>query len=432
MKKIITTIALSLAFFGTAKAMVVQRALLRNGTVLNGFIQEVSNGIVVFQTDYASVVVNGGGVTTTDKIVKEARLDSAWVSWAKKMDAFEGTSDNKSLTLSDIDFSDTSAVATDDAQKDFSFFLKQKGRVSNVKIMERGANLKYLELTPNTYTFSWNDVTSITIDRRPKTALSGIDYIYKLSNGQTFEGQKAGETTNTISIYSDNGVMQSFNLTDIVNISVRAINPDQDIFAQSELLDVVGTASKTLHGIIVEQNYASNNNAENYILLQQESGVTQTIKLSEITSTRWEVNPRYAPLTDVLLKEGQVMINRKDFQIVGVSEDDDIMTLDSLCSNNTISFRSGGTPITAEYNVAEGNNVEAFQLVRVTETKVKRNIVYCFSYKDLVNSIYRPKSIKTSINKTTKAEYVLDREGIYALYDAKQHRAIPIIVQSKK
>jgi len=429
MKKFLSIIALSLAFFGTAKAMVVQRALLRNGTVLNGFIQEVSNGIVVFQTDYASVVVNGGGVTTIDKIVKEARLDSAWVNWAKKMDAFEGTSDNKSLTLSDIDFRDTSAVATKDNLKDFNFYLKQKGRVSNVKIMERGANLKYLELTANTYTFSWDDVTSITLDRRPKTALSGIDCIYQLSNGQTFEGQKAGETKNTISLYSANGVMQSFNIEEVVKTSVHAINPDQDIFAQCELLDVVGTASKTLRGIIVEQNYTSHNNAENYILLQQENGVIQSIKLSEITSTRWEVNPRYAPLTDVILKEGQVMINRKEFQIVGVSEDDDIMTLDSLCVKNTISLKSGGTPITVEYHVAESNNVEAFQLVRVTETKVKRNIVYCFSYKDLVNAIYRPKSIKTSINKTTKTEYVLDRKGIYALYDAKHHRAIPIIVQ---
>lgn len=431
MKRIISCVILTLAFFGMAKAIVVHRVLLKNGTVLNGYIHDVSNGIIVFQSDDASIVADIFGLEVSDKIVKADRLDSVWVDWANKMDAFEGSNDDRTLTLSDITFAGNTQADSKDA-KGFAYYLLQKGRVSDVRVLERGAQVKYRELAPNKYSFTWDDVTCVTIDRRSKTALSGIDCVYQLRSGQTFEGQKAGETKNTLSLYMPNGSVRSFNMDDVVKITYRAVNPAQDIFEQSELLDVIGTGTNVYKGIIIEQNYSSSKNSDNYILLQQESGVVQNIKMSQITSTQWEVNPRFAPLTDVILKVGQLMVNRKEFQFVGVIEKDDIMTLDSLCKSNELVVQSNSTPITVEYRVPEGNNVEVYQLVKVTPTTVRKKTAYCFSYKDMVNAIYRPKSVNTSVNHTTKAEYIIDGVGTYALYDTKKHRAVPISVKKKK
>ncbi len=78
-----------------------------------------------------------------------------------------------------------------------------------------------------------------------------------------------------------------------------------------------------------------------------------------------------------------------------------------------------------------GANIEMFQLVKLvfTPAKKKQKASYCFSYKDLVNSVIRANSIETSVNNTTKAEYTVPSVGDYALYDAKNKRAICVIVK---
>ena len=87
--------------------------------------------------------------------------------------------------------------------------------------------------------------------------------------------------------------------------------------------------------------------------------------------------------------------------------------------------------MTVEYYSPLGANVEAYQLVKVNkaEDKKTKNTTYSFSYKDLVNAVYRPKNLETSVNNTTKAEYIVGGQGLYTLYDAKQRKAIPFIIK---
>ena len=143
-----------------------------------------------------------------------------------------------------------------------------------------------------------------------------------------------------------------------------------------------------------------------------------------------EENPKFKMLTDVILKEGEVLVNRKPMKFVNVKEENDVMALDSLQMDNVIiKATDGNTRITVEYRNASAANVEMFQLVKVGKKTVKKKDVYSFSYKDLVNAVVRPREVSTSINKTTKAEYVVTGQGVYALYDARKQRAIPIIVR---
>lgn len=437
MKKILSTIFIALAAIGTANAVVVQKVTLKNGSELNGYIQQQDGGgKMYFRTDNAIVYIKSNNASVYSRKVKIGSLNNAWKEWAEKNDAFTGIGDNRTLELNDVSFkydfttADSIYVAPEDMG--FEDYLKESlKQVSNVKVLEQGVNVKYLELTPNTYVISWNDIESIRAERRPKTALSGINRIYELRNGKTYEGQYAEETDNLLSLYMDNGVVQSFKIDDVIKYTFRPVNPNQDIFEQSELTDIVKTKNGgETRGIIIEQNYASKKDSENYLLVQTESGAIRSIKVSEVSELRKEENPKYSPKSDIVLNEGDVVINRMETITVNVSEKNDFLLLDSI--SNKVVLKKGLndiTNVTVEYRLANGTNVEAFQLVKVTLAEVKKKKTYGFSYKDLVNSLYRPSGIETSVNNTTKAEYKVSGTGIYALYDAKKKKAIPFIIK---
>lgn len=415
MKKILSLVAFALAFAGSAEAVIVQKIYLKDGSVLSGYIQKQDgNGNLTFHSDNAEICLKSKDATiSNEKNYSIKDLGKAWVDWAEKNEEFEGIGDNRTLFLADVT-SKTKSVA-------------------RVKILERGEVVKYLEMTPNTYLIPWKEVVSIKGEPRSKTALSGINRIYQLKSGMEFEGQYAEENDSMLTLYLGNRVRQSFKINDVVKYTFRPINPNQDIFAQSELLDVVmsknGAETK---GIIIEQNYTSNKDAENYFLVQQQSGAIQSIKVSEIAETRKEENPKFDPKFDILLKEGDVVINRQEILMVDVKEKEENLVLDSIGSKVVIAKdANNNTKVTVEYRNAGGTNIETYQLVRVSKhtDKKGKETFYYFSYRDLVNATVRPVSLETSVNHTTKAEYIVGGQGIFALYDAKSKKAIPFTIK---
>ncbi len=438
MKRIFSIIMCALAAYSVSGAEIVQKVELKNGSVLEGYIQsQDGSSKMTVHTEKALIIVSSSNADVFDRQVKYNQLDQTWKDWGAEHDAFSGTGDNRILTLNEVSFkedlNDSVMVDTAVNLKGMNFeryLIKGMHSANNVKVLERGVTVKYLELTPNSYVVAWSDIKAIRSDRRQKTALSGINRIYELKNGRTYEGQYAGETDNSLSLYMDNGMVQSFKSNDVVKYTFRPINPNQDIFEQSPLVDIIRTVrGAVVRGIILEQNYASKKDSENLFLIQTSSGAIQTIKVSEIAELRKEENPKYAPKFDLMLNNGDVVINRKPVNFVKVVEEDDVLVLDSIGKMALKTDASGKAQITVEYRLDDNAGLEAFQLVKVTETKVKKQMIYSFSYKDLVNAVTHAIKIETSVNKTTKAEYELYRKGVYALYDAKKKRAIPFIVQ---
>ena len=415
MKKLLSIITFALAFAGSAKAVIVQKILLKDGSVLSGYIQKQDgNGNLTFHTDIAEICLKSKEATiSNEKNYSVKDLSKAWIDWAEKNDEFEGIGNSRTLMLADVS-------------------SKAKS-VSRVKILERGEVVKYLEMAPNTYRIAWKDVISIKGEPRLKTALSGINRIYQLKSGMEFEGQYAEENDSMLTLYLNNRVRQSFKINDVVKYTFRPINPNQDIFAQSELLDIVKTKNGAeTKGIIIEQNYTSEKDSENYFLVQQLSGAIQSIKLSDIAEMRKEENPKYDPKFDILLKEGDVVINRQEVALVDIKEQGDNIVLDSLSRKVVIDKdANNNTKVTVEYRNANGTNLEVYQVVRVskyTDKKGKESYYY-FSYRDLVNTTVRPVSLETSINHTTKVEYVVGGQGNFTLYDAKNKKAIPFTIK---
>lgn len=413
MKKIFIIVVLLATFCGSAGAVVVQKIYLKDGSILSGYIQKQDdNGNLTFRSDNALICLKSSDATISNEQNYNIKdLDKEWVDWAEKNEEFEGIGDNRTLYLADIT-------------------TKSKS-VSKVKILERGAVVKYLEMTPNLYQIPWKNVEAIKGEKRIKTALSGINRIYLLKSGMEFEGQYAEENDSMLTLYLNNGVRQSFKIDDVVKYTFKAINPNQDIFAQSELLDIVKSKNGSeTRGIIIEQNYTSNKDSENYFIVQQQSGIIQSIKLSDIVETRKEENPQYAPKFDILLKEGDVVINRQEVQLIGVKTNENSVVLDSLSEKVVISKDpNNNTKVTIEYRNANGLNVEAYQLVKVSKSLYKKKTYYGFSYQSLVDAPYRPINVETSINHTTKAEYIVGGQGIFAFYDAQKKTAIPFIIK---
>lgn len=415
MKKILSIMVAALAIAGSAEAVIVQKIYLKDGSVLSGYIQKQDdNGNLTIHSDVAEICLKSSQATiSNEKNYTEGELDKNWVEWAEKNEAFEGTGNQRTLYLADV----TSKSKT----------------VAKVKIIERGELVRYLEMSPDIYTIPWKDVLAIKGEKRCKTALSGINRIFQLKSGMEFEGQYAEETDSLLTLYLNNGIRQSFKINDVIKYTFRPINPNQDIFAQSELLNIVKTKNgNETKGIIIEQNYTSAKDSENYFLVQQPSGAIQSIKVSDILETRKEENPKFDPKFDVLLKEGEVLINRQEVVMTGITEKGENNVLDSLSEKVVIKKDpQNNTRVTVEYRNANGANIEAYQVVKVNkiENKKEKKTMYGVSYRDLVNSTIRPVSVETSVNHTTKAEYIVGGQGTFALYDAKNKKAIPFIIK---
>lgn len=425
MKKyhIILLLVISALFASNANAIVVQKIHLKNGSILNGYIdkQEV-NGQLSISTDNALIYAKSDSVNsvkiTHEQMYSESELNEAWIQWATENEAFLVQNDVKKLTLSDITISDG----------------KNERHYSKVRIIEKGTITKFLEITPNKYTCKWTDVEKVSAEKRSKTELSGMNRTYQLRNGSAYNGEYAEETDSTLSLYLNDGSVMTLKTNDVIKYTFSPINPNQSLFEQTPLVDVVESNSSIIEGVIVEQSYVSNNDSVNYIIVQQENGTRQEIKIADINSTSKKINPSFNPLTDILLKSGEVVINRNPVEFFDVTENGNYLLLekfvaDSLKKNMEFTFSdSVNAQLIVECNISNnGSNVQQIKLVKMTPIQMKKKMTfYGFSFKDLVSTVYSPSKVETSVNKTTKIVYQINASGYYALYDPISNKAIPI------
>ena len=435
MKKIVVLFLSALTLL-QAQAVVVQKVYLKNGSVLNGYIQKQDKSDnITFRSESAIICVNGKNATTTERVYKINDLDKKWIEWAEKNDAFNGVGDSRTLTLNEVifnhsnsyDYNDSVAVIDDDRSVFENEFKISHPSVMKVRVLEKGLNIRYLELTPNTYNFSWDDVESVKADKREKTALSGIDRVYQLNNGQEVRGQYAGESYNTLSLYTNSGMVETFDIDNVTKYFYKPLNPNQDIMEQSELVDVVRTKNNgTFRGIIVERNFAS---GSNYLIIQQQTGASQMLKFADITEYSKEENSDYKPKFDILLKEGEVVINRVPTDSVGVVKKGSTLVLDSINHKVVVPKEGSSTKIIVEYYNPKHISSDHLILVKVDKSVVKKKSVYSFSADIFEMKKYSAQGSETSVNNTTRVEYVVDGQGVFALYDQNNRKAMPFIVK---
>lgn len=409
-------------------AIVVQRIYLKNGSVLNGYIekQDVAGNYTV-RTESATIcLVNSRYATKLDSMQNsrffkdvtinkinrsESELEDAWKKWAEKNNAYLETGDSiRTLVLHTLTIDGTPLG-------------------SPVRLLENGAKIKYQEMNENVHIIKWKDVEVIKGDMRGANELSGINRVYQTKDGRTFEGQFAEETDKTLGLYID-GMVETFDFKDVVKYTYKAINPDQDIFEQWPLLETVYTKNGSVTGLILEQNRSGKTNAENYILVRGLDNGFHSIKMSEYASTERRKNDKYAPKFDLILKEGQVLVNGIDTKKYAVKEQNEKLYIDSINSGITIMLE--GSKLTVDYRVNDYGSAEAFQLTKINEETLKKGKkAYYISYKDLASSECHPTSVEKTPN-CVKATYSISTLGKYALYDSRKHEVIILNIEFKK
>lgn len=438
MKKIVVLL-LSVFVLLQANAVVVQKVYLKNGSVLNGYIQKQDkNDNITFRSESAIICVSGKNATTTEHPYKIEKLDKRWIEWAEKNDAFiGGTGEDRKLVLNEVlfntnqsnndDVSDSMSYEVDNGSTFSNEFRLGYRSVSMVKVLEKGIYIKYLELTPNTYSFSWEDVESITAERRPKTALSGVNRVYQLRDGREVTGQYAGESYTTLSLYTASGMIETFDIEDVTKYFYKAINPNQDILEQSELIDVVRTKKEGVYrGVITERNFA---NGSNYLLIQLQTGSSRMLYFTDIVEYSKEENASYNPKYDILLKKGEVVINRVATDSVCVKRSGSNLVLDSINHKVVIPKEGNTTKVIVEYNNPEHLSTDNLILIKIDKNIIKKKPVYSFSTDIFIMKKFPAKRSETSVNNTTLVEYEIEGQGVFALYDEKTMRAMPFIVK---
>lgn len=85
-----------------------------------------------------------------DHDINIKHLSPTWIKWAEENDAFIGIGDNRILTLSDI--------------------VTDKNTINRVRILEKGAKIKYLDMNNSSYSLNWDTIAVVKADIRGKTA----------------------------------------------------------------------------------------------------------------------------------------------------------------------------------------------------------------------------------------------------------------------
>lgn len=398
---------LGLAIFAglsTASAQANLTVELKDGTELTGYISRQRPGEdFTFTTSKATVVIPVKEVKSiVDSNVKITSLSPEWKEWAEKNDAYEGADNYRTLLLSDI--------------------ITTNGSINRVRILEKGAKVRYLELSPNTYSLNWDTIAVVRADKRPKLMLSGINRRYKLASGMEYEGQYIEEVPGqTMSLLRDNGVVEVFNTEEVMKDNRFKINPNQTLLEQADLLDIVQLKNgSTLRGVIFERNYSDSDEiTSDYLLIQLENGATMSVNLADIVEYRKENNPQYRPLTDIDLKPDQAAINRNLASWAPTKETQGIVTVDIDSLNLNIPANNPLT-IVAEFNM-DNSKAQQLKLIKIRkyyDKKTKSNY-YGFTFEDMVKNAIMPKSIETSVNGISRIEYTLpvNATGIYGVYD---------------
>lgn len=394
-----------------ANATIVQKLLLKDGSELEGYISMQRPGMNFnFSAKRALVYMLGENTKIIDSDINVKQLSPAWIEWAEKNDAFVGLGDNRTLTLSDI--------------------ITDSKTITKVRILEKGAKIKYLDMNDNTYSLNWDTIAVVKVGKRSKTNLTGINRIYKLDDGREYVGQYVEEVPGkTLSLYRENGIVEVLETDKVVKYSMQKVNPNQDLFEQSQLLDIIHLKNNTiLKGIIIEQNFSEKSVSDNYLLIKDNDNTTHSVKLEDILEYKKEINPRYSPIYDILLQVGDLVINRQQPNLMNIKEQDGYIILPNDTCLVEIKKDASATAITIETNFPADMSSQSLEVVKIKKyisKKKKKNSFLGFTFEDLVKNSIQPSKIEKSVNNTTKIVYSIVSDGLYGVYNPQKKIVIP-------
>lgn len=407
----------------------IEKVVLQDGSVLEGYMSVQRPGKdIVFMAQKATVYVPSDKVVSTVEHETEVeKLSDLWKQWLKdNPNAIEESDGKKYLTLSDI-ILEKADISKDSVAVDNSRKIWANGTVWNVtprkvRIMEKGAVIKYIDFSSNTYYLSWKDIRSIIRSEREKTELSGVIDEIELRSGENISGQIVEQVPGKfIRLLKDDGMIEVISLDKIATQKKVKLNKTQRLIEQVPYIEILYTKlGKVVRGVLIEQNYGTKE-TEGYVLLQQENDEIWKCYSSDITEIRKEKNEAYVPLNDIIVKQNEFYVNRKKVNMIDIDERDSFLML-ALDEKPVVLKRDsiGGKLVLETYD--DVSNRECI-LLRLVQMKVKGKMRSVFTYEDLVQHSIRPSHISVSTNHTLKLEYPVSI-GEYVIYKPQGKKVV--------
>lgn len=384
----------------------VEKVVLTNGTVLQGYMASQRPGISFTFAARQGVVCleKTSSVSVSDRECPIGELSPAWKQWAEENDAFNGAGEERTLTLSEI-------------RNGFQV-------ITDVRILEDGAVIKYLELAPRNYVLDWNLIQAVKRERRPKNALSGLVYHIQCAGRPEVVGQYVEQCPGkTFSLLTDKNRVEVISTAQIKKQRIEGLNPDQPLFEQSPLLDeVVLAGGQTVGGIITELSFGDRAE-DNYVVVSKKNASSQIVLTKNITEYKRLPNEGYRPRFDLLLQPEEMALNRVTVvpdSLVEVSDGGD----NKICvrAKQIPAFRldSLENQVTLEAHFTDEAVGSGVTVLKV-ELSDDADWEGCplFSYEDLVKNSRKPLSVETSVNHITRLVFRLEEPGYYVVVLSK-------------
>lgn len=384
-----------------------EQIYMKNGSVIEGYIcEQIPGKSVSLSSVKATVVVSSDSLqSSTARQVNINELSPAWQTWVKE----QPNVNKETIKLTTLRF-----VTTE---------------YKDVCIIEEGSLMKFVDLTPKSYTFGWNEIFKTIKALRPNNQYSGIEDVLVLQNGNQYTGQITEQYPGkNIKIQTNENNVVTVNTAQVVQIESNAYNEKLDLFQQTPLLDkvYVGGQNAPLIGFITKR--VTNKD----LTIQMQSGEAKVIPMRQISKYQKVPNENYVVVCDRELAEGEILLNGEKawfaplevngpYIILGVDVSaqvavDDIITIEAKFSNaaNSVSMVKA-----YRKNIAE------------SEKKAKETVARdVFTYQDLVERSL-PFSRTVSPLGNTKIQFQVKSPGDYALSVQGQKGYIVINVVDK-
>lgn len=415
------------------KAEKVEKMTLKNGSVLEGYLYRQQPGKdLVFVAEESTLVIPSEKVSSiVEKDVALDNLSKAWQDWVALNPGHVKQVNEKSyITLCDIFVKDKSLQTLPDSLIS-KYELDTKKLIPayhNVRMIERGNHVKFLDCSNVSHHIAWDKVEQIERKVRDNKLLSGLVDEFYLRNGRIIKGQVVKTVVGTeISVLDDNQMTHVISLQDIGWHKKTAFNSEQPLLEQTLFLDViVTTAGKEIEGLVVTQNYGTESE-EGYLSIIKHDSSVERVNVGMIKEMRKLINVNYRPLEDVEINGAEMFVSRKPVQMATIEEKNDMGLIAKKSPVLELSLDSIQHELVVEQlDMPDHRNLILFKLINV---KVSREMRKAFTFEDLLMYGATPNKESVSANKTLKQVFPLKEKGDYILYRTKKREVFYIIVK---
>ena len=395
----------------TVSAQNIEQIYMKSGSVVEGYIAEQNPGKhLIIQATKATIVANSDSLKDkiTERILAE-NLPPEWKEWAEENNKYIDNAGVKQLELVTLEF--------------------KNSVYSKVFILEKGSLVKFIDLSPNRYTFKWGDMYRTVKSERPDNLFSGLKEGVVLADGSTVDGQIIEQFPGKdLKIVTDKNEVLSYKFDQVKQINTEKLNPKMDLWPQVQLLDKISVKGEDSDLV----GFISSRTLGKELVIEFENGNKRTIPQNQILSYAKIPNEKYIAVYDKVIKEGEILLDGKPAYFVPLKTVGQYLVLDSIVSaQNTV-----GDTIYVEANLGGAN-------VPVTLVKAHvENVAFAngkrkweipcpvITYQDLVQSHVEIKKEATPLGNL-KVSFVVKEVGDYVLYMQGKEEYIVINVIEK-